>query len=266
MKKLEKLQRSADRFLIKLMIWLIPPIFLRWAYWIKRRLSLLIDQSKPVINEIPQQIKKTSLHCKTQLQKIEIPKPQKIDFAQFKSWFTGLGSTQQSLLTIAFIFGSFSCLAIILQNTLVIVQKEQERLSMQETQAQDRSIGSLPDYYNNLNRTTVYSQIQVPSLINEVIDYQRVKIDLAITFNHQSHKIFFEKNEHLFNDRLNLTLEPIPGDFALEVEGKKILKKKIQDEINWVLSQNPQFKGDQFKGDQKENRIKEVQLKYILAN
>lgn len=112
-----------------------------------------------------------------------------------------------------------------------------------------------PEYYKKELRRVPFYGLKVPLYFPEVNQLQSVSIDFAVTFSNRTGKFQIEKREFQVRDHLINSLEPVLAEYALDEEGKGIIKEKIAEEIQNFMNQY-----------QIPSKVEEVTIVYILAN
>lgn len=112
-----------------------------------------------------------------------------------------------------------------------------------------------PKYFKREEKQMMLRNIIIPLNVQTKNDgIKRVDLDLTLISSNKYIKEFFFQNPFYIHDRLNSTIVPIWGKFAIEEEGKTLLKNKIKLEIN-LLIKDLKIKGS----------IKEIYINAIIA-
>lgn len=173
-------------------------------------------------------------------------------FRIFGKWLHGLSALQATLL-LTFTAGSiFASLGIFLSGTKIAdFYSEAGRFpASEESLAYDR-----PLYYKKERRHASFSNLRLPVYFAQINEVKTVDVDFTVTMSNRNTRIFIEKHDFQLRDHLILQIEPSVAAFPLEEEGKEIIKKKLQQEINDFLRHH-----------EIEGSAEEVNLTYILAN
>ncbi|MGE3609286.1 MAG: hypothetical protein AB7I27_06835 [Bacteriovoracaceae bacterium] len=172
-------------------------------------------------------------------------------FLMMAEWLKGLTITQ-SMLLMTFTSASFlSVIGIVSKGERMIQQHFGERApaSIEEVEY------SRPDYYKKERRHFELTNLRLPVYVAEINELRSIDIDVIATVSNREARMFLEKWEFQLRDHLILHVEPSIAAFPLEEEGKAIIRRKIQFEINAFLESH-----------QIEGSIEEVKISYILAN
>jgi flagellar basal body-associated protein FliL len=94
-----------------------------------------------------------------------------------------------------------------------------------------------PDYYHQYARTMKIHSINFPVYVESVRGARMLRMDLTLTTSNKYTRNYLNKNYHLVQDRLNSRLEPMIPTFPIEEEGKKIIKAKVQEEIDKLIKE-----------------------------
>ena len=116
-------------------------------------------------------------------------------------------------------------------------------------------INKLPDYYNFQQKKVRMNEVKFPLFINGPKRMKHLNLDLTVEFSNRTSQMYFLKNRIIFQDHLQLTLEPMDPQFSLSDEGKNIQRQKIKYEIDSVL------KSREIAGE-----VQAVHIEYLLVN
>ena len=125
---------------------------------------------------------------------------------------------------------------------------------MQEKEAENPKV-ALPDYYNFREKKIRMNEVKFPLFMNGPRRMKHLNLDLTVEFNNRTAQMYFLNNRIIFQDHLQLTLEPMDPQFSLTDEGKNIQREKIKYEIDQVL------KTREIAGE-----VKAVHIEYLLVN
>jgi flagellar basal body-associated protein FliL len=174
-------------------------------------------------------------------------------FNMFRIWLSGL-SVGQSLLLIAFTGASFLGMIGIFWSGQKLASKHLEEgrtpASLEELELYDR-----PNYYKKERRHLDITNLHLPVYMANVNELKTVSIDFTATLSTRESRMYLNKYEHVLRDHLIHHIEQIVADFPLQDEGKEILRKKLEVEINAFLKEHGM-----------EGKVTEVQITYVLAN
>lgn len=112
-----------------------------------------------------------------------------------------------------------------------------------------------PDYYKSQTRHVEFTSFRLPVYTAKVNEIRSVDIDFVATLTNRNAKMFLEKHDFQLRDHLVLQIEPMIASFPLEDEGKEIIRKKLEADINDFLIQN-----------EVEGKVEDLKITYILAN
>ena len=168
-------------------------------------------------------------------------------------WLSGLSATQ-SLVLLTFTAASFlSGVEVIFSGKRLVnshMESSREPASIEEDVAYER-----PEYYKKQARHFEINNLRLPVYIGDVNDLKSIDIDFIATVSNREARMYLEKHEFQFRDHLISEVEPMLATFPLEDEGKEILRKKLEKEINAYIK----LKG-------LEGWVTDLKLTYILAN
>lgn len=112
-----------------------------------------------------------------------------------------------------------------------------------------------PVYYKSQTRHLEVTNLRLPVYQAKVNEIRSVDIDFIATMSNRNAKVFLEKHEFQLRDHLILQIEPMVATFPLEEEGKEIIRKKIENDINEFLIQNDV-----------DGKVVQIKITYMLAN
>lgn len=153
---------------------------------------------------------------------------------KIKSWWLSLRPEQIVIGILGSAVFGLTTLGIV-TSTSQIAQKQapaREPASKVEN-ATERSVR--PHYYKLDEKRAKIMNVQVPIYVGGSNDLRTVLVDFTFISSNQYIRTFILDEEHAVHDRLNTMIEPIMPEFFLEEEGKRILKEKIQYELNELL-------------------------------
>lgn len=155
---------------------------------------------------------------------------------KIKAWWAGLRPESMVLILTGGMFSSLTMIGLVTSGSQ-LSQTSAERAarapaSIEESFAQS----SRPDYYKLPSRTYTVLNVQLPIYVGTRNDLRSVLVDFTVISSNQYIRRFFLDNETLVHDRLATNIEPIEPGFTFEVEGKNVLKEKIQFELNGLLN------------------------------
>ncbi len=166
-------------------------------------------------------------------------------------WLQGLSATQSALL-LGFTAASFlSVFSITFSGQRLLKSSDDGRAPASvEEEAYSR-----PLYYKKQVRHLEFSAVRLPVFIPEVNELRSIDIDFMATLSNREARNWLAKHEFKLRDYLILHIEPVKAGFPLEDEGKEIIRKKIQAELNEFLIENKIV-----------GHVTELKLTYVLAN
>ncbi|MGB0452263.1 MAG: hypothetical protein ACPGJV_01010 [Bacteriovoracaceae bacterium] len=109
-----------------------------------------------------------------------------------------------------------------------------------------------PSYYRKYEKTFSVNSVNFPVYIEKASGIKMLRLDVTITTSNKYTRNYLSNNHHLVMDVFNSKIEPIVPEFPLEEEGKKIIKDKIQAELNNLI------KDLKIKGKVEEVRIRSI--------
>ena len=92
-----------------------------------------------------------------------------------------------------------------------------------------------PVYHKLHQKQFSVESLTIPVYIESVNSVKTMIIDFSANASNQYISNFFLKHEFYVKDHLNTTLQPIVPKFPLTIEGKRILRGKIKDELNSLV-------------------------------
>lgn len=123
-----------------------------------------------------------------------------------------------------------------------------------------------PDYYNLTKKQFQLEEVKMPVYIEKSTSMKALNIDFTFESSNRYIKAYFQPEDengkemfwlskkYLIRNKINSSVEPIIPEFPLEDEGKRIIRKKVKDDVNQLLKELG-IKG----------RIEKVLIKSILA-
>ena len=112
-----------------------------------------------------------------------------------------------------------------------------------------------PEYYYYKQQTTMVQNIKVPLQVDSVAQMDSLTIDFSVRTSTRYASYFLKENEHKLKDYFFTNVQPIVSDFALDEEGKEVLKEKIQNEIQNFLDK-----------EGVEGEVLEINLQYVIGS
>ena len=168
-----------------------------------------------------------------------------------KEWFHGLTPAQSLLLlffTGASVISSFS---IISSSSLLMKKDDAGRTPA----SADEVSYDRPDYYKKDQKHFTVSNFRLPVYLPNVNELRSVDIDFTATMTTRESRMYLEKTELQLRDYLIHEIEPSIAQFPLSDEGKEIIRKKIESELNNFLIAH-----------KVQGQVESVKVTYILAN
>ena len=145
-------------------------------------------------------------------------------------WSKSLQPIHAAVL-VSFTVASFLSLFLIGKSTYQIIYHD---WIMRGPASVDESY-SRPDYYKQDARTTSFSSIKLPAIVQKVNGLRSVLVDVSFQCSNRETKTIVDKHEFAIRDHIILRVEPVLPSFALTDEGKMMLKEKIEVELNNYL-------------------------------
>lgn len=173
---------------------------------------------------------------------------------RLKVWLSKLNPLTMALGISITALGTLVGLNII--STQKKLAKEQSRsiASESEIELDLTSQGPRPVYFNLAERFVKLINIHFPIYFDSIQDFRSMQMDVTLITSNRYIREYIDQNEYLFQDRLNVHLEPVVPDFPLNDEGRTIIREKIKYEVNTLL-EHLEIKGE----------IEEVLIDYILG-
>lgn len=112
-----------------------------------------------------------------------------------------------------------------------------------------------PEYYKKQTRFFEINNVRLPVYAANVNELRSVDVDFIATTTNRTCKLYLEKHEFQVRDHLILQIEPSVAAFPLSEEGREIIRRKIQAELNDFLKLNGI-----------EGEVVELKITYVLAN
>lgn len=112
-----------------------------------------------------------------------------------------------------------------------------------------------PKYHFFQQQTVKIQNIKVPLQATRVGKMDSLTIDFSVRTSTRFASYFISENEHKLKDYFFTAVEPIVSDFALDEDGKEVLKEKIQKEIQRFLDK------EKVRGE-----VLEVHLLYVIGS
>ena len=167
-------------------------------------------------------------------------------------WLNGL-NTAQALLLITFTGGSLlATIGIFSSGTRIALLEEAAR---RPASVEVEAVYDRPDYYKKETKHFDMSSLRLPVFFSDINQLKTVDIDYTATLSNRAAKMYLEKQEFQLRDHLILQIEPIVPSFPLEEEGKDIIRKKLQQEIDQFLVNHGI-----------EGTVEDIKITYVLAN
>lgn len=132
-----------------------------------------------------------------------------------------------------------------------IYQKEHPYRAPASTQEYDYR----PEYMQYESRTLKVQNIKIPLLVERAGKVDSITVDFTVRTSTKFAKHYLENYEYKLKDYFFTSVEPVISDFALEEEGKQIIKDKIKEEINYFLEL-----------EKVEGEVIEVRIQFIIAS
>ncbi len=175
-------------------------------------------------------------------------------FAKVKSWVGALGPKTIISSTLAITIATLSSISIYTQSKKI---SEKATASAREPASEVENataVSKRKGYYKLEEKRFMITNVTMPVYIGTTANLKSLSIDFTFVSSNRYIKTFFDRNRHLIKDRMNSTIQPLIPEFPLEAEGKKIIKEKIQIELNSLIKELD-IKGE----------IDEVHITSILA-
>lgn len=160
------------------------------------------------------------------------------------------GITSQLVMAgLAFLMIGGGLYGVYLSSTKIIEQEfpYREPASVQEYDEK-------PEYYYYKDQTLRVQNIKVPLNVMKVGKMTSLTIDFSVRTSTRFARYYLSENEHKLKDYFFTSVQPIVSDFAIEEEGKEVLKEKIQKEVQRFLDK-----------EKVEGQILEVNILFIVG-
>ena len=174
-------------------------------------------------------------------------------FTKLKAWAASLGPKTILGATLAVTISTLSSISIYTQSKKISEKTAAAREPASKVE-NATSVSKRKGYYKLEEKRFTITHVTMPVYIGSRTNLKSLSIDFTFISSNRYIKTFFDKNRHLIKDRLNSTIQPLIPEFPLEQEGKKIIKEKIQIELNQLIEEL-NIKGE----------INEVHISSILA-
>lgn len=155
---------------------------------------------------------------------------------KFKKWYSGIKPTTLLIVSISGTVGVITGVEVYKETVDVVDKNSQEKTEVIVEKVLDKS-KRRPEYYKNQEKQLLISAVNLPVYIEKATSIKSLIIDFTLTTSNRYLKQFFYENEYLIKDRLNTTVRPVIPEFPLSKEGKKIIREKIQKEMNNLIKQ-----------------------------
>ncbi len=136
------------------------------------------------------------------------------------------------IIAAAMMFGVTITVSIMIYNTSYSIKKK-NMVNVDNSDAQHYNKKS--SYYKLPDKQILVQNITLPVYIEGGNAIKSLRIDFILESSNRYIKTYLYKNEFILKNKLNTTIETIIPNFPLTVEGKDILKYKIQKETNDLL-------------------------------
>ena len=173
---------------------------------------------------------------------------------KFKVWVASLGPKVILGSTLAVTIATLSSIQIYTESKKISEKATAQAREPASQVDNATAVSKRKGYYKLSEKRFTINNVTMPVYIGSATNLKSLSIDFTFISSNRYIKTFFERNRHLIKDRLNTTIQPLIPEFPLETEGKKIIKEKIQIELNNLI-QELDIKGE----------IKEVHISSILA-
>jgi flagellar basal body-associated protein FliL len=111
------------------------------------------------------------------------------------------------------------------------------------------------EYYRKNERSYSLQNVDLQVFQEDLKRNHQVYIDFTVVGSNRNIVLFLKDHEALIRDRLSTNVEPILPRLPIEDEGKRIIKDKIRDELNEILTK-----------EKVEGRITEVYLDFSISS
>lgn len=153
------------------------------------------------------------------------------------------------ILLVAVIMVSGGVLGIYI-NSNDIFQKEYGGRTPASVQEYDYK----PNYLQFEQKTLKVLNVKVPIYAEDIKAIKSVTIDFSVRTTTRFAKYYLEQYEYKLKDYFFSSAEPVISSFALEDEGKDVLKETIRTEINHFLEK-----------ENVEGRVEEINILYAIG-
>lgn len=175
-------------------------------------------------------------------------------FILVSEWMSGL-TPSQVLLLLTFTGSSFLAIIGIGLSGSKLVGSNFGSAGRAPASVEENIKYERPEYYKSQTRHVEFTNLRLPVYAAKVNEIKSVDIDFTATLSNRYAKQFLEKHDFQLRDHLILQIEPMIASFPLEDEGKEIIRKKLESDINDFLKQN-----------EVEGKVEELKITYVLAN
>ena len=90
-------------------------------------------------------------------------------------------------------------------------------------------------YWGDHRKHVHLPSVHIPLAPNHSPPMTSMQMDFMLKTSNRYLKLYIERNEHIVRNQIISAISPTPPQFILTREGRKIIKLKIQDEINQML-------------------------------
>lgn len=174
--------------------------------------------------------------------------------AKLKGWLASLGPKMILTSTLAVTIATLSSIQIYTESKKISEKANAAARDPASEVDNATAVSKRKGYYKLEEKRFTIAHVTMPVYIGSTTNLKSLSIDFTFISSNRYIKMFFERNRHLIKDRLNTTIQPLIPEFPLEKEGKKIIKEKIQLELNQLIKELD-IKGE----------IKEIHISSILA-
>lgn len=158
---------------------------------------------------------------------------------KLKSWWLSLRPETVALFFTGSMMGSLTLIGLITSGSKIAQDKEEAMAREPASKVENATaISSRPHYYKLPEKSYTLLNVQLPIYVGGSNDLKGVLVDFTIISSNRYIRQFFLGRETLVQDRLNSYMEPIETKFLFDDEGKRIIKEKIQYELNLLLKEN----------------------------
>jgi hypothetical protein len=174
--------------------------------------------------------------------------------SKVKGWISSLGPKTIVGSSLAITVATLSSISIYTQSKKISEKASAGAREPASKVDNATAVSKRKGYYKLNEKRFTITHVTMPVYIGTKANLKSLSIDFTFISSNRYIKTFFDQNRHLIKDRLNSTIQPLIPEFPLEQEGKKIIKEKIQLELNHLIKEL-NIKGE----------IKEVHISSILA-